>query len=120
MTKEILEQLTNQEKVAKIKRNIGELSKSQRSVASVMQGFSALHTASTTTGALDAKTKELIALAIAVAAQTDGCIALHMHDAMEAGASRTEINDTLSVAILMGGNPSVMYATHVIEAMEQF
>jgi AhpD family alkylhydroperoxidase len=120
MTKEILEQLSYPEKVAKIKRNIGELSKSQRSVTCVMQGFSTSHIASTTTDALDAKTKELIALAIAVAAQTDGCITFHTHDALEAGASRSEIMDALGVAILMGGRSSVMYATDVIEVMEQF
>ena len=85
-----------------------------------MQAFGTLHNASCAPGALDAKTKELIALAIAVAARCDGCIAFHTHDALNAGASSDEIAEALSVAVLMGGGPSVMYATHVVEAIEQF
>lgn len=85
-----------------------------------MKAFSALHHAGTQEGALDKKTKELIALAIAVSAQCDGCIAYHTHDALQAGATRDEIADTLGVAVLMGGGPSMIYATHVLEAMEQF
>lgn len=100
-----------------IKQNMGKLAKMQ---PEVMSGFEALHAAGSTNGALDGKTKELIALAIAVAARCDGCIAFHTHDALKAGASREEITDALGVAIVMGGGPSVMYATHVVEAMEQF
>ena len=85
-----------------------------------MQAFGALHEASCAPGALDTKTKELIALAIAVAARCDGCIAFHTHDVLNAGASREEIAEALSVAVLMGGGPSLMYATHVVEAIEQF
>lgn len=69
---------------------------------------------------LMAKTKELIALAIGVAARCEGGISFHTHAALKAGASREEITDALGVAVLMGGVPSVMYATHVIEAMDQF
>lgn len=86
----------------------------------IMQAFSKLHSAGTSSGALDAKTKELIALAIAVNARCDGCIAFHTHDALKAGASPEEISDALGVAILMGGGPSVVYATHVLQAMDEF
>ncbi len=86
----------------------------------VMQGFGGLHKASTVPGALDTKTKELIALAIGVAARCDGCIAYHTHDCLKAGATRAEIMEALGVAIMMGGGPSVMYATHVVEAIDQF
>ena len=68
-----------------------------------MQGFGALHEASLKPGALDTKTKELIALGIAITVRCDGCISFHVHDAMEAGASQGEIAETVSVAILMGG-----------------
>lgn len=71
----------------------------------VMKGFGALHEASTRQGALDSKTKELIALGIAITVRCDGCISFHVHDAMAAGASAEEIAETVSVAILMGGRP---------------
>jgi AhpD family alkylhydroperoxidase len=86
----------------------------------VMNGFGELHEAAAGAGALDAKTKELIALAIAVNARCDGCIAFHTDAVLRSGARRDEIMDALGVAVLMGGGPSVVYATHVVEALEQF
>jgi len=86
----------------------------------VMQGFMAVHKAASSDGALDGKTKELMALAIAVADKCDDCIAFHTHDALKAGASDEEVMDTLGVAISMGGGPAAMYATHAVEALEQF
>lgn len=54
------------------------------------------------------KAKELMALSIAVCVRCDGCIAYHVHDALEAGASRDEIAEAIGVAVLMGGGPSVV------------
>ena len=85
-----------------------------------MKGFMSLHHAASSDGALSAKTKELIALAIGIAVRCDGCIAYHVHDALEAGATRDEIVDTIGVAILMGGGPSVVYGSMALEAVEQF
>jgi len=85
-----------------------------------MKAFQGLHRAGTMVDALDTKTKELIALGIAVVCRCDGCIAFHTHDALKAGASREEIMSTLGVAMLMGGGPAMVYATHVVEALEQF
>ncbi len=87
---------------------------------SVMKAFWELHTTSMAPGALSTKTKELIALAISVATHCDDCIAHHTNDALEAGATRAEVADALGVAVLMGGGTCVVYATHAIEALEQF
>ena len=87
---------------------------------SVMSGFTKLHGASTAEGALDTKTKELIALAIGIAVHCDGCVAYHVHDALGAGATRAEVIDTIGVAIMMGGGPSVVYGCEALEALEQF
>lgn len=86
----------------------------------VMKGFAALHEASIRQGALDSKTKELIALGIAITVRCDGCISYHVHDALKAGASAGEIAETVSVAILMGGGPSVVYGIEALQALEQF
>ena len=98
-------------------RNSRDLASAQ---PSVMKAFWGLHTAAVAAGALDTKTKELIALAISVAARCDDCIAHHVSDALEAGATKEEIVDSLGVAVLMGGGTSVVYATHAIEALDQF
>ncbi|WP_342238562.1 carboxymuconolactone decarboxylase family protein [Inquilinus sp. OTU3971] len=86
----------------------------------VMKGFSTIAQAALKTGALDARTKELIALAIAVAIRCDDCIAFHARAAVERGATRAEVLETLGMAIYMGAGPATMYATHAIEAFDQF
>lgn len=97
----------------------GYTSKLSSALPDVMKSFYALSRASSTAGALDPKTKELIALAIAVATHCDDCIAFHTSSALKAGATQAEILEMLGVAIFMGGGPALMYATHVIEAVEE-
>jgi AhpD family alkylhydroperoxidase len=98
----------------------GNLKKLRRDIPDVMQGFSALAHAASRDGALDKKTKELIALAIGVAVRCDGCIGFHAETLVRLGATRQEIEETLGMAIYMGGGPSLMYAADAIAAFEQF
>ncbi len=85
-----------------------------------MAGFGQLHGASVKEGALDTKSKELIALAIGIAVHCDGCIAFHVHDALDAGATRDEIVEVIGVAVMMGGGPSVVYGCQALEAVDEF
>jgi len=84
-----------------------------------MSGFARLHKKAIEDGALSTKTKELMALAISIAVRCEGCIAYHTHDAIAAGATRQELLETVSVAIMMGGGPATMYAAHAMDAIEQ-
>lgn len=86
----------------------------------VMKEFSAIARAALEPKALDAKTKELIALAISVATRCDPCIAFHAQSAVKLGATRDEIMETVGTAIYMGAGPSVMYAAQAVEAYDQF
>lgn len=86
----------------------------------VMKAFASIAQAATVSKALDVKTKELIALGIAVAVRCDDCIAFHVRAAVEQGATQEEVSDTLGMAIYMGAGPSVMYASHALEAFAQF
>jgi AhpD family alkylhydroperoxidase len=86
----------------------------------IMNGFNTLHEVSIKEGKLSSKIKELIALGIAITVRCDGCIAFHVHDALSSGATSEEIVETIGVAILMGGGPSVVYGCEALEAMEQF
>ena len=89
-------------------------------IPETMSGFSALHKASIADGALTTKTKELIALGIAITVRCDGCIAFHVNDALKSGASSEEIMETVGVAVLMGGGPAVVYGCEAMEALSQF
>lgn len=86
----------------------------------VMKGFSDLARAATQAGALDKKTKELIALAIGVAARCDGCIGFHTQALVKLGVTKAELEEMLGMAVYMGGGPSLMYAANAVAAFEEF
>ena len=85
----------------------------------VMQGFNAMSKAALAPGAIDAKTKELIALGIGVAARCDGCIGFHTQALARLGATRAEVHEVLGLAVYMGGGPSLMYAANAVAAFDQ-
>lgn len=95
----------------------GEL---RRAVPSVMQGFGAMAKAASATGAVDQKTKELIALAIGVTQRCDGCIGFHGKALVELGATREEVAEVLGMCVYMGGGPALMYAADALRAFDQF
>lgn len=105
--------------VAMAKEYSGAIAATRKALPDAMAGFSALAQAATKGGALDPKTKELMALGIGIAARCDGCIALHIKAARRLGATREEIAETMAMAIYMGAGPSMIYATHALQAFDQ-
>lgn len=97
-----------------------QLAKMRQEIPEVMTGFSALAQAASKEGVLDKKTKELIAIALAVANHCPGCIGFHTQTLVKLKTTRAELLETLSMAIYMGGGPSLMYAAEVLEAFEEF
>lgn len=89
-------------------------------IPDVMKGFNELARAATRHGALDKKTKELIALALGVAAHCDACIGFHAKALVQLGASKAEVEEALGMAVYMGGGPSLMYSANAVAAFEQF
>jgi AhpD family alkylhydroperoxidase len=86
----------------------------------VMKAFAAIAQSALAPKALDRKTKELIAVGVSVAVRCDDCIGFHVKAAIEQGATLDEVTETLAMAIYMGAGPSVMYATHALDAYTQF
>lgn len=86
----------------------------------LMSAYLDLACASSKEGALDTKTKELMALAIGIVTRCDGCIASHIQAALKAGVTREEVIDTIGVAIEMGGGTAVVFGVGALEAYEQF
>lgn len=82
-------------------------------------GFGALTKSVADNGTLDLKTKELIAVAIAISEQCDPCVAFHIAALQRAGGTRQELGDVLAMSIQMGGGPSFMYSAKVLEAWDQ-
>jgi len=93
---------------------IGEIGKlSPDTVA----GYQTLSKAGQKTGHLDAKTRELIALAIAVTTRCDGCITVHVGEALKHGATREEIAEALGVAVALNAGAALVYSARVMDAV---
>ena len=71
-------------------------------------------------GALDEKTKELIALGIAVATRCDSCIGFHVKSLVRLGLTREELCEALSMATFMGGGPSYAFSAKALSAFDTF
>ena len=84
-----------------------------------MAGFSAMAKAAMAPGALSPIDKELIALAIGVAARCDGCLGFHVKALVKLGAKQEQLTETLAVATYMGGGPSLMYAAEAMRAWKE-
>ncbi len=97
-----------------------QLAKMRKEMPEVMSGFSALSQAAYKEGTLNKKTKELIAMALAVAKQCPGCIGFHSQTLVKLQTTREEFLETLAMAVYMGGGPSLMYAAEALEAFEEF
>ena len=96
-------------------RRMAEL---RKAIPEPAKGFGALAQAAIAPGALDSRTKELIALAIGISARCDGCLAFHARAAARYGATRAEVLETIAVALYMGGGPSMIYGAEALSAFD--
>lgn len=93
----------------------------RRHIPDAFQGFLDTSQATMTDGALSAKHKELIALALAVSEHCEGCIAYHARGAARRGATEAEVAEALGVTILLGGGPAASdYAPRALDAFREF
>src|SRR6516165_6080863 len=84
-----------------------------------VKGYAALSGAGAKTGHLDAKTRELIALAVAITLRCDGCIAVNSTAAKKLGASKEEISKALGVGITVNAGAALVYSTRTLDAFEE-
>ena len=98
----------------------GNLARLRADSPDVPRAFGALGQAAMKDGALDRKTKELIAMALSVAARCDPCLGFHAQACAKLGVTRAEFEDMLGVCVYMGGGPALMYAAHALQAYEEF
>jgi AhpD family alkylhydroperoxidase len=94
---------------------VGHLTKAH---PEIIKGFGALNHASKQTRHLDAKTREFIALAVAITTHCEGCINAHVEAALKAGATKEEIAEALGVAIALNAGAALTYAGYVMDAVE--
>jgi AhpD family alkylhydroperoxidase len=95
---------------------IGEIGKLS---PDTLAGYQTLSGAGKKTGHLDARTRELIALAIAVTTRCDGCITVHTSEALKHGATREEIAEALGVAVALNAGAALVYSARVMDAVDE-
>jgi len=103
--------------VSHIKKLFGSLGKEH---PKMLAAYQALNVASADGGALDAKTRELISLAVAVTTRCDGCIGVHAEAAVANGATEAEVAAALATAIALNAGAAYVYSLHALEAVKSF
>ncbi|EUC00017.1 alkylhydroperoxidase like protein, AhpD family [Rhizobium sp. CF080] len=98
-----------------VKSRVGDL---RTLVPEVMKGYGALAMAGEKSKHLDAKTREMIALAVAVTTRCDGCIASHVEAAISLGATKEEIAEALGVAIALNAGAALVYSARTLDAFD--
>ncbi len=89
-------------------------------IPDVTAGYSALHNAAMADGVLSTKVKELIALAISITRECDGCIAAHARGAARQGATVEEVAEMIGVTISMNGGPGTVWGPRALAAFHEF
>ena len=84
----------------------------------LVKAYASLHHANAKSAHLDAKTRELIALGVAVTLRCDGCINAHTDAAIAAGATKEEIIDALGVAVMVNAGATMVYSARTIDAFD--
>lgn len=95
--------------------NLGALQRMDGAAASGMQAFWAFDKATFAPGALDVKTKQIMALAVALTTQCPYCIAIHTKEARKAGATDAELTETALVAAAMRAGAAITHAAHMFK-----
>ena len=104
---------------AELIQNINEsLTPFRKSQSQAMQGFGQLAKAAMAEGAISAKNKELIALAIGITQHCSGCVAFHVKALLKLGCTREELEEMLSICVYMGGGSALMYSAEALKAWD--
>jgi len=91
-----------------------------KEIPGTVKGFNQMGAAAKTNGALDEKTKELMALGIAIATRCDSCIGFHIKALVRLEITRPELCEALAMAVYMGGGPSYAYSAKALAAFDTF
>lgn len=105
------------EKNEDMRNALRALNKANRNIPA---GFGAMSKAAMEGEHLDAKTKEFVALAIAIGVRCEPCVGFHVEALMKQGGTRDELAEMLAMTVQMGGGPTLMYAAKALEAWDEF
>jgi AhpD family alkylhydroperoxidase len=88
-------------------------------IPEVIGAYATMQRAAMADGALPARTKELIALAVAITRECDGCIASHAKGAARQGATEEEVAEAIGVAVVLNGGPATVWGPRALSAFKE-
>jgi AhpD family alkylhydroperoxidase len=90
-----------------------------KEIPDTFKGFSVMGKEAKKEGIVSEKTKEFVALGIAISTRCESCIGMHVESLIRLGTSREELIEVLAMCSYMGGGPSITFSTKALEAFEQ-
>ena len=99
---------------------VDDITTMSKEMPETVKGFNLMGAAAKKSGALDEKTKEIMALGIAIATRCDSCIGFHVKSLIRLDITREELCEALAMATYMGGGPSYAYSAKALKAFDQF
>ncbi|MEP1765677.1 MAG: carboxymuconolactone decarboxylase family protein [Sulfitobacter sp.] len=103
-----------------LNETMDRMGKLQQQAPEMFKGFNTMGKAAKKSGALDEKTKELIALGIAISTRCDSCIGFHVKSLVRLGTTRAELCEALEMIGYMGGGPAIAFGAKALEAFDEF
>ena len=107
----------NHEVLEEMREPVAQL---RQAIPGVFKAYADMHHAAMRDGVLSTRVKELIALAVSVTRECDGCIASHARSAVRAGCTAEEVAEAMGVTILLNGGPGTVYGPRALEAFAEF
>jgi AhpD family alkylhydroperoxidase len=103
-----------------LNETVGRLDVFQKETPEIFAGFATMGERAKRDGVLGTKTKEFIALGIAISTRCESCIGFHVRTLSQLGATREEMVDALAMISYMGGGPSIAFSAKALEAYDEF
>ncbi len=103
-----------------LNETMGRIGALRKEAPEALKAFNQMGAVAKKSGALDEKTKELIALGIAVSTRCDSCIGFHVKSLVRLKTTRAELCEALEMIAYMGGGPSIAYGAKALEAYDEF
>lgn len=103
-----------------LNETMGRFNNLSKGTPDTFKGFSVMGVAAKTAGHLDEKTKEFIALGIAISTKCESCIGFHAKSLVRLGATREQLIEALAMVSYMGGGPAISYSAKALEAFDEF
>lgn len=103
-----------------LSKTVNQLGTLEKETPETFAGFNMMAKRAKQDGVLGQKTKEFIALGIAVSTRCESCIGFHVRTLVQLGTTREEMVDALSMISYMGGGPAISFSARALEAYDEF